>query len=214
MPVPLSPFYLFLEASRALSRTGHRIRRNLLCSVFSSWEHQWTTLLICFSEESRWRQEASSSAFLFSSGPHFSNWSFPSDRQVQYKLVSMFLCGFFTSGLDGKAALQLLPVCCLYEGCSSPFINRAGGRVRLSSRSVCKATFQRCKQHRCFLTLLHLPKCGCLIPDKAILTCPGEALLRYRWWCEACGLECLLHLTALCALKIFLPALMASYLHY
>lgn len=214
MLIPPTPYYMYLEASRALRRTGRRIERNLLCSVFSSWEHQWTTLLIYSSEQSRFLSKASSSAFLSSSRPRFSNWSYPSDRQVQYKMLSISLCSFFTSGLHGKATLQLLPVCCLQEGYSSPFINGAGGRARLNSRSVCKAACQRYKQRRCLLPLLDLPKCGCLITEKALATCPGEALLKFRWWCVACGLEYSLHLTALCALKIFLPALMALYLHY
>lgn len=167
MFVLLILFCFFLEAYRALRRTGHRIRRNFLCSVFSSWEHQWTAS----SDESRWRQGSSSSVFLCSSRSHFSNWSFPSDRQEPYKLVNIFLCGFFTSGLHGKATPQLLPVC-LQQGWSSPFINRA----RLSSHSVCKEAFQRCKQHRWLLPFQDLPKCGCLILDRTLRTCLGEAL--------------------------------------
>lgn len=70
------------------------------------------------------------------------------------------------------------PVC---RECSSYFIKRTEGRTRLSSHSVCKTAFQRHKEHRCSLTFLDLPRCGCLTTGKAILTCPGGDVLKFRW---------------------------------
>lgn len=104
----MTPFCLALEVFRDLKGTGLDIEE--IC--------QRATLLLCSSKEGRWRRGDGSSPFPSSVRAQFSNRYFRLDRQVQYKLVRMFLCSFSTSALHGKANITASACVCLQEGWS------------------------------------------------------------------------------------------------
>lgn len=147
-----------------------------------------------------WGKQVETESLSLSSGrPHLSNCSFPDKWSTKESCVA------FSHLAVWNRILQVVPLCWLQEGCPSTFANRAAGQTRLSTYSTYKPEFQRCEEHRFFLPLLNLLKWRCFVLNKVLTSCPGEDLLRLWSWCEFCGQECLLHLTALCVLKIFLP---------